>query len=332
MKRLLILISLILSGVIFTGSSTVGVASLKFKEVKEKDEYTFLVCGLDNAAQNTDAIIVFNYNVKRNTATFIQIPRDTYVNSPNGIKKINSIYPTEVSSGASPGDAMLKLSDFISEMLGVRIDGHISFTIDALARLIDAIGGVDLELPQDISFKDPDGNNPSSLSAGVYHLSGKDAVRFIRYRNGYELGDLGRVDAQKFFLKAFVTKLKGSLNFKVVARSAFNSSEGVITNIKLLDILGIALKIRGRIAVCDVNYANLPGVAAVLEDKKWYYFINRNASEQLLSETGISLYNSFDKNEKLLNTNSEKTINFYYNKETGFKLFTDDDIMNLKVK
>ena len=319
----------IITTLLCTSFASVGAvkhASSNIKDIKEKDSYTFLVCGTDNAAENTDAIIVFNYNVKTNMASFVQIPRDTYFNFGNGITKINSIYPSLRAKGIGQKDAMKALSDSIAQALNFKIDGYMCFTIDALERLIDAIGGVDINLPHNIDIKDLDGDNHVVFKKGTHHLSGEEAVRFVRYRAGYALGDLGRVDAQKFFLSAFVSRLKGAINLKLVAKSALTSDGGVITDIKVIDILGIALKLRGRIKECDVQYSNLAGVAKESENGGWYYYVNKNASENLLEEMKLAKSSEFDPKQHFLSTYSDQTKEYYFNNQTKWRIINESDL------
>ena len=332
MKKILILLLVFALGVSFATNGASNCASASLRAIKEKGDYTFLICGLDNAAENTDAIILFNFNVESNDASFVQIPRDTYADYSQSVKKINSIYPSARANGLSQKDSMQRLSDFISDTLGVRIDGYVCFTLDALTRLIDAVGGVDIDLPTDINFTDPDGENRYSLPAGRHHLSGEQAVRFIRYREGYALGDLGRIDAQKFFLRAFIDKLKTAISIKLVAKSAVKKDGGAITNIKISDLLGIALKLRNRIKECNVRYANLPGMADKMDDGRWYYFVNKPASEGLINSLGLAKTNTFDKNQRLLNDQNETTVDFYNNDKTKWRILDDNDLMKIDIK
>lgn len=331
MKRILLVIITTFMCTTLVSTGAVKCASSNIRELKEKDNYTFLICGVDDAAENTDAIIVFNYNVKSNVVSFLQIPRDTYFNFNDRVKKINSIYPSLRAKGATQKEAMSVLSQSISDSLGLYFDGYMCFTVTALENLIDAIGGIDLCLPNDIDIKDSDGNNRVVFQAGNHHIGGRESIRFIRYREGYALGDLGRVDAQKLFLSAFVSKLKGSLNFKLVARSAFKSDSGIVTDMKMLDILGIAIKLRGRIEESDVKYANLPGVAAQSENGGWFYFVNKNASKTLLWEMRFNSSDIFDKNEKFLNAKSEETMNYYFNNQTKWRIVDEADLLSSSI-
>lgn len=296
-----------------------------------KDRYTFLICGIDDAAENTDAIVLFSYDTVNNNASFVQIPRDTYFRSEVGTDKINSIYPTLRSRGVDEKRAMDTLYTEISKAMGLQIDGYICYTVEALARVIDAIGGVEIDIPKDMSFTDVDGKNAINLTAGRHLLDGRGAVRFIRYRKGYALGDLGRVDAQKFFLSAFVKKLKHSVNLRVVSKAAFASNDGIIANFKVMDILGIALKMRGRIENANVSYASIPGEARPSNDGRWYYLVNKNAAEQMNESLGFS-GGSFDVEKRFLNSSKAEYTEIYYNTNIRCKVFDDDTLNDLRIK
>lgn len=331
MRKIIILILTIAVGVGIvapSGERTV----YGIRDVARKDKYTFLVCGIDDAAENTDAIIIFNYDVTDNVGSFLQIPRDTYLRVSDRVDKINSIYPSERSAGGSSESAMQTLTDTVTSTLGIRIDGYLCFTVDAIRRLVDSIGGVDIELPYDFSFADADGNNRMELNAGTHHLNGADAVKFIRYRSGYALGDLGRVDAQKFFLSAFVRKLKNSLNLRLLCKSAFKPTDGIITNLKLMDILGIAVKMRGRISTADVKYANLPGAARQTESGRWYYFINKPAALKTIKLMKLSVDGEFDAGGAMLNPSTGEYKTLYYNENTGCRIYDDTDLKRVDIK
>ena len=327
-KILLAVIATILCSTLI-GGDTVRTTILSVKGIREKDSYTYLVCGLDDASENTDAIILFNYNTSDNIASFIQIPRDTYFDYSDNVKKINSIYPSLRCDGIDPQTAMCELTRSIEQALSIKLDGYICFTIDALERFIDGIGGVDVDIPYDINITDSDGNNNVVFSKGTHHLNGAQAVRFIRFRKGYALGDLGRIDAQKLFLSGFVSKLKSSLNVKVVAKAALRSEGGVLTDIRIMDMLAIALKMRNKIQVSNVIYANLPGTADTLNDDRWYYFVNKFAAAELLDNLNLKTHSSFDGSNKLLNSSNEKTKEYYFNTHTKWRILTDSDLKSI---
>ena len=146
-----------------------------------KTNYTFLLCGYDEAAHNTDSIIVANYDRDSECVSFLQIPRDTYYNFSSGYNKINQYVPNMVASGETISDAMQSFTDEISKALGIKIDGYAGYTMEAMANIIDDLGGIDVNLPISVSGIDLNGEKVI-LNKGKNHLSGNEAIIFVRYR------------------------------------------------------------------------------------------------------------------------------------------------------
>ena len=72
---------------------------------------------------------------------------------------------------------------------------------------MDNLSGIEIDLPYDMDYEDSSQNLSIHLKAGKQTLGGKEALGFLRYRSGYVTGDLGRIDAQKLFLNAFINRL-----------------------------------------------------------------------------------------------------------------------------
>ncbi len=83
--------------------------------------------------------------------------------------------------------------------------------------IVDAVGGVDIDIPADMDYDDPEQDLAIHLKAGQHHLNGAQAEGFVRFRSGYEQVDIGRVDAQKLFMSAFLQKIKSTVSITNVA-------------------------------------------------------------------------------------------------------------------
>ncbi len=117
----------------------------------------------------------------------VAIPRDTRVELPGYRGKINAIYGYEGAEG---------LARAVERVLGLRVDHYLIFTLDQVARLVDAVGGVDVVLPAPMDYDDNAANLHIHFPAGRVHLSGADAVKYMRFR-GWVGSDLGRLDRIK---------------------------------------------------------------------------------------------------------------------------------------
>lgn len=114
---------------------------------RKEDVYTFLLVGRDDGGGgNTDTIMVGCYDVKNGTLDVMSIYRDTLVDVPWEIKKINSVYNREGMEG---------LLDQVKNLIGYAPDYYFLMEMDIVAQLVDAIGGVDYEVPFGMHYDDP---------------------------------------------------------------------------------------------------------------------------------------------------------------------------------
>ncbi|MEG1778278.1 MAG: LCP family protein, partial [Angelakisella sp.] len=164
--------------------------SLPISETRKSDYYTFLVCGLDQDKSRTDTIIVAAYDGKNQQINMLNIPRDTISDCERSIKKINSAF----------GSGIEQTKEEIQNLLGIPIDRYIVVDFKGFAQLVEAIGGVDFDVPVNMNYDDPYQDLHIHLEKGMQHLNGEDALRLVRFRKanrgsggGYEEGDLGRI-------------------------------------------------------------------------------------------------------------------------------------------
>lgn len=297
----------------------------------EKGTLTYLIAGFDDAAQNTDVLILLHYDAAENKAAVLQVPRDTYYNFGSGQNKINQIYSTARNSGKDAKAAMSQLVLCISETFGIEIDGYAGFTTDAFGRLVDHFGGIEINLPRDFIYEDENGENRIELKKGLNKLNGDCAEMFVRYRKGYAMGDLGRIDAQKLFLSALLKKVRSGVNFETVIKLITDSGEGMVSCIKVSEILGIITKKSGRLSEMNISYVTLPGQSQKNERGIWYYVCNKNSAERLISKLGFNLISGFDETQKLRNASNPEFEEIYLNQNIEWKLYSDETLGEMKI-
>ena len=227
--------------------------------------YRVLVMGTDKTANLTDTLFLFAVNGEAGEAKILQIPRDTYANyTQNDYKKIN---------GALNAKGALGMRDMLSRALGVTIDCYLRLDLAALCDIVDAVGGVDVEIPQPMHYTDPEQGLQIDFDAGLTHLSGADAERFIRFRSGYADADLGRLEAQRLFLDAFAKKC-ATLSGKEV----FHLVTLVLTRVQSDVSFPDAWRIVEAMNACkteQIAMATLPGQAVQGTSGAWYYCVRR---------------------------------------------------------
>ena len=180
-----------------------GDADIKVEE-RTDGRYSVLVVGTDDAGLNTDTILVASLDSKHNTASVMSIPRDTMSNVTRNVKKINAAYASGAKDGVGNIDNLKKE---VSYLMGFPVDNYVVIDLTAFEELIDALGGVTIDVPRDMHYDDPYQDLHIHIEKGLQTLNGKDAMGFVRYRRGYTEGDLGRVKAQQLFIRALAEQV-----------------------------------------------------------------------------------------------------------------------------
>lgn len=156
-----------------------------------------------SAGTNTDTIIYVD--IRGSELRMIAIPRDLYL--PDAGYRVNSVYARSGADG---------LRNRLSSVLGVPIDYHVVIKLDIFENLVDALGGVTIDIPSRMRYVDNAGGLFIDFPAGVNHLDGEDAGKFVRFRNSLR-GDYDRLDNVKRLANALVQRLK-DLNIRAATR------------------------------------------------------------------------------------------------------------------
>ena len=206
---ILSVVSLVIFSILYVVNYNIDASSIseenateiRYKATSEKKEViSALVCGINENL--TDTIIYIRYNVKTGKIAMMSIPRDTYVDNEYCIgHKINAIYR---------GKNVVPLIDEIEDMLDVKIDYYLFFRADMLREMVDAIGGVEVDVAMRMKYDDPTQDLHIDLYPGVQILNGDKAEQYVRFRSnndytvGYEMGDVDRTKVQQEFIKKFI--------------------------------------------------------------------------------------------------------------------------------
>ena len=233
-------------------------------ERKSRDYWTVLILGRDTGGGgNTDTILLASYDVTNQKATVMSIPRDTMVNVPWDIKRINSVY--NYYGGGDKG--IQHLYKEIAQLVGFEPDFQVVVEWDAVGEIVDAIGGVWFDVPMDMNYKDPYQDLVISQKAGYRLLSGSDAMQVLRYRHGnnmkqgYADGDLGRIKTQQAFLKAMVEQVLKPKNMTKAGPLIEAFNKNVETDLSFQNILWFAQSaVLGGLKMENVNFVTMPNV------------------------------------------------------------------------
>ncbi len=301
----------------------------------EADPVTVLLLGKDEAAGNTDVILFLRYMPADHTLTVMQVPRDTYFESESGASKINHIFPAARAAGDNEREALIRTSDTLGRAFGISFDFAVSVSISAVGEIVDRIGGVPVTVPMAMDYTDEAQNLTISLPEGETVLDGQAAEKFLRFRSGYLMGDLGRVDAQKIFLLSFFKTLRDRMDFQTAISLLLAPPRGVVYSGDIRVLLPV---VRSLFSAKEENSAQIFSVPgeATREDKDsgtWYYIVNKHA----LAE-GLSTYFGTPNNEEDFDENGifwcEKThiSDIYFAADQKIKVYSVDEISHIIIE
>ena len=226
--------------------------------------YTFLVVGFDKVAYHTDTIMVGALDTAEHTIHVYSIPRDTLMNISGSTKKINELVLRGINSSSAslPMEERVqagidRMLDGIKDLLGFEVDVYAAVDLEAFVKLVDAIGGVDYNVPVDMYYTDPAQDLTISLSAGMHHLSGEEAIGVMRFRSGYPTADIGRIDTQQDFLMSVASQFLSLGNIPKLGEFINIFTEYVTTN---MDASNLAFFAR-QFLMCsseDIHFETIP--------------------------------------------------------------------------
>ncbi len=238
------------------------------KEEGEFDSLTFskssgvsyiLVVGVDPQETLTDILVVACIDHDRNTVNFMQIPRDTFAGDDIPTRKMNAVY-----GNPRKGEAKINaLRRRISSYFGFPLDHYCLFTINGFIKVIDALGGVTINIEQKngIEIMDPKTFKTERIGPGWVTLTGNQATGFVRKRtgtsDGYYKGDIARIEAQRLVYIALAKKLK-SMSAGQMLNVAKKCYSEISTDMNINKILGYATEVK-EISLENMGVYAVPG-------------------------------------------------------------------------
>ena len=249
--------------------------------------YTFLLAGRDHESNSTDTIIVGKFDTVNHTLDAVNIPRDTLINIGwnNSPKKINSAYPGYINGGEDGIEGLLKhLRDFV----GFDVDCYAIVNLDVVEQVINAIGGVDFDVPINMDYDDPTQDFHVHLQAGEQHLDGSEALGVFRFRSsnnggGYPGGDLERIGVQQSLIKTIAADMLSLGNIPNLTKVIELLVQNVETDLNASNMAFFARQFL-KCKMANVNFHTAPvgttcyinGISYVSTDvTKWLEMVNK---------------------------------------------------------
>lgn len=296
------------------------------KYIRREGVYNFLFVGYDKAAGLTDVMMLAQFDTNTGAINIVQLPRDTYAryNESGSYRKING--------ALSYFDRDLEdLASFLEKNLCIKIDYYGSVNLVAFRNIVDIIGGVEMYVPRRMFYDDPEQGLYIDLYEGYQTLDGDKAEQFVRFRSGYVNADIGRTDAQKLFMTAFMKKFISSMSVSTLSQVGAQVLKYANTNLTLNEFVYFATKVLD-IDLDKLTMMTLPGSDA-REYKTygtWYYVLSRSAMLDTVNKY-LNVYERdipdsiFDPDTVFTNPDADYMLELY-NKEYSPDVYVGDEV------
>lgn len=192
---------LLLAAVLFIGYCCVfAMPEAEVDTVEDRNGIcNILLVGTDEGGLRTDTMMLLSVNDNDHTVRLLSLPRDTYMQRADGFAyKLNAA--NAYAGGGEAGMQQLRVE--VQSLLGILPDGYAMVNFDVFEDIVDIFGGVKFYVPMDMDYEDPYQDLYIHLQQGYQKLNGEQAVQLMRYRSGYAMADLERVNVQRDFVQA----------------------------------------------------------------------------------------------------------------------------------
>lgn len=244
-----------------------------------------LFLGIDDkrdSASRTDTILLVAADPNTGSAGILSIPRDTRVYIPERDRwdRINAVH--------AYGGPQLTVKT-VENFLGVDIDYYIETDFAGFSRIIDTLGGVEIDVDTDMFYVDTAQDLYIDIKAGRQVLDGETALQYVRYRD--RLGDValvnphyevydGRVERQRKFLMAVIDEILQPSTLLKLPRLLGQVWDAVETNIPWTTALKLAFA-ANRFTMDKIETAILPGTSERINGA-WYWLADPDRTQEVV--------------------------------------------------
>ena len=296
---------------------------------KNLKEIKVLILGVstDLDSELTDTIMVASYNPNTQKANLLSIPRDTFTGKnksrATASQKINALY----NINKNPE----KTLEAVNELTGLDIQYYVVVKTEALIEVVDAIGGVEFDVPIDMKYDDPTQDLHIDLKAGLQKLDGNKAEQLLRWRhsntkNGvmttypseYGNDDFGRMRTQRDFIVATMKQTLKPGNIFKIGQLLEIANKNVETNIELSlakDYVPYAVEFNTD----DIKTAVLPGTTPDVKETNGVsiFVVNKTEAKELINSMFYEEENNDSENNTTNSIEGNSTSNSSANSTTN---------------
>lgn len=261
---------------IYTGNSSTKIDTTK--------PLSILLLGVDTGADgridkgNSDTIMVVTINPQTKKTLITSIPRDSLAemvgDQDTNVQKLNAAY----SIG---GSKMAQAS--VSKLFNVPIDYYATINMGGLKQIVDAVGGVTITSPLNVSF------DHITVTKGKHHLNGKQALSYTRMRYQDPRGDYGRQLRQQQVMRAVLAKLAETKTYSRYNQLLTSLKGNLQTDLSFNDLVGLATHDRSNMK--HIQSTQVIGSPAWINTSSYQILSTKalqQTSDRLRTQLGLS--------------------------------------------
>ena len=243
-----------------------------------------IVLGVDERAEEhdvgrSDTLFVVMFDTKNKAASLLSVPRDTRVRiKGHGWDKINHAY-------AYGGRELTQKTT--EELLGIKINNYVMVDFKGFVGLVDAIGGVDINVEKNMYYYDTWDGFRIDLKKGMQHMDGKTAIQYVRYRD--EEGDIGRIRRQQHFIMAVYDRITSANMLLHIPGLAKQLTNMVKTDLPLTDMVDLGRALHAMVKAKGLAMATVPGTPEYIDGISYWLPDITDLREQMVKMQGATM-------------------------------------------
>jgi LCP family protein required for cell wall assembly len=223
----------------------------------------------------SDTMLLVRFNPHTDQLVVLSLPRDTRTWVAGELTKLN-----EANSYGGPALAARSVSQLLG---GVAIDRYVRINVQGVEKLVDALGGVTVDVPQDMRYQDDSQHLYINLKAGEQSLDGDQALQFLRFRYD-DKGDIGRIQRQQMLMRAIVEQTLTPATVSRLPNILSVIQSHVDTNLTVEELLALS-GFASQTNAANVQMLMLPGdFSSPSQFELSYWLPNLSAVDDLVAE------------------------------------------------
>ena len=249
-------------------------------EAVEADGYDALV---DSFEGLSDTMLLLRFDPSSERVSVLSIPRDTRTSVDGVVTKIN-----EANREGGPALSAQAVSELMG---GVAIDRYMRINVQGVETLIDALGGVEMDVPKDMKYQDDSQHLYINLKAGEQRLDGDKALQFLRYRYD-DQGDIGRIQRQQMMMRALTEQALNPTTIGRLPKILSVIQSHVDTNLSVEELAAL-VGFGAQIDRSNVQMLMLPGDFSSYEEYELSYWLPDYSEIDMMAAQYFGLANSY---------------------------------------